>query len=196
MKAKIEWPTFPRWSRWTPWIGILVLCISVSWALASRRNLTPDAVTQATTWNDYEGDLGALFDGKTPDNSDSPPSFLWVSKGILWITFPEPVEFVELRLYVGSEAGEYIVKAYLGGKLDLDMAGRSPEGELKARVESREYVKHGWATLTLPPGTVIDNVELVTFGTAEFYEMELLGPQETPVRATSWGFIKNLKRDR
>ena len=194
MKAKTESPTRSRWSRWVPLVGILVGCIGVSWALASRRNLTPDAVTQATTWNDYEGDIGALFDGKTPDNSEAPSSFLWVSKGILWITFPEPVELAELRLYVGSEAGEYIVKAYLGGKLDLDLGGRSPEGELKARVESREYVKHGWATLVLPPGTVIDNVELVTFGTAELYEMELLGPVETSVRASHWGVIKAMQR--
>lgn len=178
MKAKIGW------------IGGLVFCMGVSGAIAARRNLTPDAVTQATTWNEYEGSIEALFDGKTPDNSDAPPSFLWVSKGILWITFPEPVGLVELRLYVGSEAGEYILKAYLGGELDLDLAGRSPEGELKARVENRDYTKNGWVTLTLPPGTVIDNVELVTFGTAELYEMELLGPEETVVSPTSWGAIK------
>lgn len=175
-------------------IGILVFGMGVSWAIASRRNLTPDAVTQATTWNEYEGDIGALFDGKTPDNSGSPPVFLWSNKGILWITFPAPVELAELRLYVGSEAGEYIVKAYLGGKLDLNLAGRSPEGELKARVENRDYVKNGWVTLVLPPGTVTDNVELVTFGTAEFYEMELFGPGETPVWPTRWGMIKAEQR--
>lgn len=162
----------------------------MSWAIISRRNLTPDAITQATTWNAHEGKIEALFDGKTPNNSASPSSFLWESKGIFWIRFPVPVELHELRLYIGSEAGEYIVKAYLGGEMNLDLGGRSPEGELKARVENREYIKNGWVSLRLPPDTVIDNVEFVTFGTAEFYEMELLGPEETSVRPASWGMIK------
>ncbi|MBI4531389.1 MAG: hypothetical protein HY709_07680 [Candidatus Latescibacteria bacterium] len=45
-------------------------------------------------------------------------------------------------------------------------------------------------SLSLPQGIRIDNVELVTVGTAEFYEMELLGPQETSVRPATWGMIK------
>ena len=76
--------------------------------------------------------------------------FLWVSKGILWITFPAPVELVDVRLYVGSEAGEYIVKAYLGGKLDLDLGGRSPEGELKVRLENRPEMKGSKKNCSLP----------------------------------------------
>ena len=168
----------------------MVVLTALSLAFAARRNWTPDAVTRATTFNEYVGDLAVLFDGKQPDNDASPASFTWQGKGILVFEFPEPVELAQFRVYVGEWSGRYTLKAYLGGRTTDDGAGRDPAGELKVRLEVEEVPTNQWVTFELPPGTVIDNVEFRAIGRSEYYEIELLGPEETPVRPTSWGVIK------
>lgn len=171
-------------------ISAMVILATLSLAFAARRNWAPDAVTRATTWNEYVGDLAALFDGKHPGNDPSPASFEWQEKGILVFEFPEPVELSQFRVYVGEWSGRYTVSAYMGGRTLDDGAGRDPEGELKARVEVEEAPANQWVTFELPPPTVIDNVEFRAIGRSEYYEIELLGPQETPVRPTTWGAMK------
>ena len=44
----------------------LSLVAAASPALATGRNLAPDAVTRATTWNEHEGDVAWLTDGIVP----------------------------------------------------------------------------------------------------------------------------------
>jgi len=172
-------------------VGILT---AISWAYGARRNWTPDAVTRATTWNEYQGDLSALFDGKHPDNDASPASFVWEGKGILLFDFPEPVARAQFRVYVGAQSGFYTLSAYLGGRALVDGVGRDPWGELKATVENGETPTNQWVTFELPPGTVVDNLEFSAIGSSEYYEIELWGPEETPVREARWGFIKAMRR--
>jgi len=100
------------------------------------------------------------------------------------------MELKEFRIYVGEEAGGYEVKAYLGGKLNLDGLGRSPEGELKAEVEDASYATDTWVTLKFPPGTVADNLEFWTFGPAEFYEVQILAAYGEAVEGSTWGNVK------
>lgn len=171
------------------WSSSGVVLIVISLAFASGHNMTPDAVTRATDWNEYEGDLSVLADGKHPENSADPAVFIWPVKGILIFEFEHPVELVQVRIYVGEESGGYILSAYLGGHAE-DSGGRFPEGDLIANIENAEYVTDGWTVLDLPPGTVVDNLELSTIGEAYFYEIELLGPEPTSIEPMTWGRVK------
>jgi hypothetical protein len=171
-----------------------IVLTAFSWAYGARRNWTPDAVTRATTWNEYQGDLSALFDGKYPGNEGSPAFFLWEGKGVLLFDFPEPVALAQFRVYVGAQSGFYTLRAYLGGHASGDGVGREPWGELKERVENGEMLTNQWVTFALPPSTVVDNLEFSAIGTSEYYEIELLGPEETPVRDARWGSIKAMRR--
>ena len=164
--------------------------VAVGLAWAALQNVAPDAVTKATTYNPYEGDISVLTDGKYPGNDPNPGSFRWLSKGILAVELPRPMELKEFRIYVGEEAGGYKVKAYLGGKLNPEGLGRSPEGELKAEVEDASYATDTWVTLKFPPGTVADNLEFWTFGAAEFYEMQILVASKEAVEECTWGKVK------
>jgi len=171
------------------WSTAGIVLVLLSLAFASGQNLAPDAVTRATDWNEYEGDLSVLSDGKHPENSTDPEVFIWPIKGILIFELEHPVELVQVRIYVGEESGGYILSAYLGGHAE-DSGGRDPEGELIANIENAEYVMNGWTVLGLPPGTVVDNLELSTIGEAHFYEIELLGPEPTGLELTTWGRMK------
>lgn len=170
-------------------LALVVLSMAVGLAGSALRNMAPDAVTRATTYNVYEGEVSALTDGKYPGNDENPASFRWLSKGILAIELPEPVELREFRVYVGREAGGYKVKAYLGGKLSLEGLGRSPEGKLVAEVEDASYATDSWVVMKFPPGTVADNLEFWDFGPAEFYEIQIIVASEV-VGGTTWGRVK------
>jgi uncharacterized protein YfiM (DUF2279 family) len=82
--------------------AIALILGTATLVIGERRNLMPDAVTRATTWNDHTGDVQALWDGEHPGNSSSPKAFAWDNKGILVMEFPEPVELSELRAYMGE----------------------------------------------------------------------------------------------
>jgi len=137
-------------------------------------DITHDAVTRATTWNEHSGEVVALTDGKHPENSADPDAFVWQNKGILVFEFPAPAVIAQVRVYVGDEAGGYILRAYLGGRTNEDGAGRNPYGEREATVENAEYITNGWTALNLPTDTVADNLELVTIGAAAFFEVQIL----------------------
>jgi len=171
-------------------ILVIIVLTMLSLAFGARREWTPDAVPRATTYNEYLGELAALSDGKHPDNEASPPSFTWEGKGILVFEFAEPVELALLRVYLGELSGRYTLKAYLGGRTTEDGGGRDPAGELKATVEMEEAPTNQWVPFEFPPGTVIDNLEFLTIGSSEYYEIELLGSEETLVQSVSWGVIK------
>ncbi|HID11600.1 MAG TPA: hypothetical protein EYP17_09925 [Candidatus Latescibacteria bacterium] len=171
-------------------VVVVFSAVAVGLAWATLRNVAPDAVTKATTYNPYEGDISVLTDGKYPGNDPNPASFRWLSKGILAVELPKPMELKEFRVYVGEEAGGYKVRAYLGGKLNSNGLGRSPEGELKAEVEDASYATDTWMALKFPPRTVADNLEFWTFGAAEFYEVQILAAYEEAVEGSTWGNVK------
>ena len=172
-------------------IVMALLLATASVVIGGRRNLMPDAVTRATTWNSSEGDIQALWDGEHPGNNASPKAFSWESKGILVIEFPEPVELSEFRAYMGEKSGSHTLSLYLGGRTKDDGGGRDPEGELMLVLDTPSFVTDGWMSLPLIEGIPIDNLELVTFGRSTFYEIELLGPEGTSIERATWGMIKS-----
>ena len=168
----------------------MALLSVVGLARSGLRNVAPDAVTRATTYNAYEGDISVLTDGEYPGNCPNPQSFTWLSKGILAIELPDSVELREFRVFVGEDAGSYKVRAYLGGKLNPEGVGRSPEGKLVAEVEDASYAKNSWVVMKFPPGTVADNMEFWDFGPAEFYEIQIIVASGEAVEEKTWGRVK------
>ncbi len=63
----------PR-NLWCSCVLGLSLVAAASLALATGRNLAPDAVTRATTWNEHEGDVAWLTDGIVPPPQGREPS--------------------------------------------------------------------------------------------------------------------------
>lgn len=158
---------------------------------AASRNITPDAVSRATTWNSHEGDLDVLGDGKIPPNADALP-FTWTTKGILVFAWGEPLQLEKLRLYIGSIGNNYQVRAYLGGHLDETGTLREPEGMQTALREENARAVDQWLEIYFPPATMADNLELWTLGPTVFYEVEIYvhSPDDTAIEMLNWGKIK------
>jgi len=163
----------------------------VSMVMGQRQNLMPDAVTRATTWNNSEGAVEAVWDGLHPGNSASAPSFVWTSKGILVTEFAEPVRVSECRAYTGDACGSLSLRGYLGGRLNDEGQGRDPQGQLLLVRDDYSHLTNGWLSIPLDEDLLMDNVELECLGRTEYYEIELLGPEGTNVEGTSWGEVKS-----
>jgi hypothetical protein len=119
--------------------------------IAASRDITPDAVTRATNWNTYTGEIG----------------------------------------------NNYVVRAYLGGRLDESGVIRDPMGMQTANLADDTRAINQWAELQFPAGTMADNIELLALGTIVFYEIEILArdaSSATTVEASRWGRIKYLSR--
>jgi len=175
-----------KWSL----VGVVLLLGAATLVAGEPRNLMPDALTRATTWNQYTGDIEAFSDGEYPGNSVSPRSFAWPSKGVLVMEFGDPVELSELRAYMGDRSGSHTVSLYLGGRRQDDGGGRNPEGQLMLEFGDTSYLTNGWLSIPLLEGVPVDNVELTTFGRSVFYEIELLGAGGTSIRPATWGAVK------
>ena len=161
-------------------------------ALTGDRNAAPDAVTRATTWNTWEGDLAALVDGETPEEDPEARGFLWHGGGILVFEWEEPLVLESVRVYVGAIGNDYEVRAYVGGRLDENGTLREPEGTRTAAAANHSRMTDAWTEILFPPGTRADNIELVALGTIVFHEVEVLvgdGPV-TAVELSGWGRVK------
>ena len=158
---------------------------------AASRNIAPDAVTRATTWNSHEGELEVLVDGKVGQDADARP-FTWMTKGILVFAWEEPLQLEKLRIYIGSIGNNYQVRAYLGGRLDETGTLREPEGMQTALIEENARAEDQWIELHFPPDTTADNLELWTLGPTVFYEVEIYvcSPDDTTIEKLNWGKIK------
>lgn len=158
---------------------------------AQGRNVLPDAVSRATEWNNPEGDLTLLVDGKVPTRDDDAIPFVWNTKGILVFEWPRELSLEKVRIFVGEVGNNYQVRAYRGGRLDESGALREPEGEQTALVMEDRRLINQWVEIPLPPGTLADNIELWTLGPTEFFEVEVLGAaSQTAVPPSSWARIK------
>ena len=161
---------------------------------AASRNITPDAVTRATTWNSHEGDPDVLGDGKVPQDADALP-FTWKTKGILVFAWEEPLQLEKLRIYVGAIGNDYQVRTYLGGRLDETGTLREPEGVQTALIEENARAVDQWIEIYFPPDTMADNLELWTLGPTIFYEVEIYvrSSDATAIEKLSWGKIKTVQ---
>lgn len=167
----------------------LLSLLAIPLLRAASRNIAPDAVSRATTWNRYEGDLATLHDGKVPPQESQP--FAWKTKGVLVFAWPEVLPLEKVRLYVGEQGSNYQVRAFVGGVLDDTGSTRDPEGELTAMVDDHSRAANQWVEIPFPEGTLADNIELWSLGSAIFHEVEIqIRQPDTAVQTLSWGRIK------
>ena len=157
------------------------------------RNIAPDAVTRATTWNTFDGDLASLVDGVTPADDPEAGGILWHGGGILVFEWEEPLVLESVRVYIGAIGNDYEVRAWLGGRLDENGPLREPEGTRTASVADHSRVTDAWTEVPFPAGTRADNIELVALGTIVFHEVEVRvgGGRVTAVPLSSWGRVKD-----
>ena len=156
---------------------------------AASRNLAPDAVSRASTWNESVGEVAWLVDGMAPPAEASP--FVWPSKGMLAFEWAEVLPIVQVRVRVGAADSDFEVRTYIGGHLADDGATRDPQGERTATVADDSGDADAWIVFDMPPDTRADNLELKTQGATELYEVEILTVTDgTAVEELSWGRVK------
>lgn len=173
-------------------IGVAVFALG-SLLYAQGRNVVPDAVSRATEWNDHEGDLALLVDGKVPTLDGDARPFVWNTKGILVFEWPKELSLKMVRIFVGNVGNNYQVRTYIGGRLDESGSLREPEGERTSLVMEDRRLTNQWLEIPLPTGTVADNLELWTLGPTEFFEVEVLAASsQTAVAPSSWARIKRV----
>ena len=131
---------------------------------------TVDAETKATKWNQHQGTEASLTDGKYLTNDKEAKAFILKEKGILGIVLPKPTPVKSVNIFVGDDEPGLILKGFLGGKLDLEMGSRDPEGEFVLNVEMMEVPKNNWVIIDFQ-GKTVDNFELYNWGTATYYEV-------------------------
>ena len=161
-------------------------------ATGDGRNAAVDAVTRATTWNTWEGDLASLVDGETPADDPQAGGFLWHGGGILVFEWEEPLDLEAVRVYIGAIGNDYEVHAYVGGRLDETGTLREPEGTRTASAANHSRVTDAWTEVRFPGGTRADNIELVALGTIVFHEVvvRVRDGRATAVSSSGWGRVK------
>ncbi|MBT4608398.1 MAG: hypothetical protein HOM68_12430 [Gemmatimonadetes bacterium] len=193
------------------WLRLLIMVLAVLLLTlpsitTAGRNVILDAVTRATTWNTYTGDLELLQDGEVPGEGVQPRALLWEGGGILVFEWDEPLALEKVRIYIGEIGNNYIVRAYLGGRLDEIGVIRVPEGLQTADVPDDSRKVSQWTQVSFPAGTMADNIEIVALGTIVFYEIEVhvLDPvatvidpasnDPTSIKTASWSRVKGMPR--
>lgn len=170
----------------------LTLCLcpgDSAWLQASSRNLAPDALSRATTFNSYTGDLLTLEDGKYPPQEASP--FFWHTKGILIFEWQEELPLEKVRIYVGDIGNNFQLRAYRGGHLDETGTVREPEGERTALLEENSRLTDQWLEIPFAAGVLADNLELRALGSVVIYEVEIYTRTgDTAIERLGWGRIK------
>ncbi|MFT5085778.1 MAG: hypothetical protein ACI906_000448 [Candidatus Latescibacterota bacterium] len=177
------------WKRMS-W-AVLLLVVLGAFAWASERNIAPDALTRATQgYNQYEGELGWLSDGVYPDNSTEASAFIWPNKGNLVFQFEVPYTVLGLRLRVGADAGLYQVWAYRNAEYGEDGQTAGANMEVLADAVNNKFAENTWVDLLFERAIETDYIELSTSQGAEFFEVEILGAEQTAVQQMSWADIK------
>ena len=160
---------------------------------AASRDIAPDAISRATTWNAHLGVSAWLTDGiLPPEDADA---FVWQGKGVLAFEWGEVLAVKQVRLRLGAADSDFKVRTYIGGRLLEDGSSRDPRGELTATAQDLSGTADAWITISLPAGTRADNLELETLGITEIYEVEILVPVDdlnpTAVEQVSWARVKS-----
>ncbi|MSR82488.1 MAG: hypothetical protein EXS58_06125 [Candidatus Latescibacteria bacterium] len=174
----------------------LALCLypgEGDWLQASSRNLAPDAVSRATTYNTYSGDLAALQDGKYPPQEATP--FFWHTKGILTFEWQGELPLEKVGIFVGEIGNNFQLRAYRGGHLDETGTVREPEGERSTLLEENSRLTDQWVQIPFGEGVLADNLELRALGSVVIYEVEIyVRTGQTAVERLGWGQVKALHR--
>ncbi len=183
-------PTLPRPAGPTAWLLVALCLLPVqAWLQATSRNLAPDALSRATTWNSYTGELAALSDGKYPPAEAD--AFFWQTKGILTFSWSEQLPLERIRIFVGDIGNNFQLRAYRGGQLDDTGTVREPEGQRSALLEENSRVTAQWVEIPFPGEVLADNIELHALGSVVIYEVEILvRTGDTAVERLAWGQVK------
>ena len=169
-----------------------LLGMAAALSFAASRNISPDAVSRATTYNSSEGDVAWLSDGEVPPDNPDARAFIWHTKGILAFEWEESLPLERVRIRVGAVDNDYQIRTYLGGRLDESGVVRDPEGERTATLEEHSRTPNVWVEMELLDGTMADNLELRTFGPTDFFEVEIVVRSDvgTAMRGIIWGGVK------
>ena len=176
-------------------LSVIVCVLSlliVSAVLARRADLTPDAVTRATTWNSYEGELSFLTDSETPENNPNAGVFTWPEKGIIVMEFPQATHIGQVRIYTGDNASSLQIGVYLGGRRMDDGGGRDPEGEQKFFHTFTDVGANEWFSHVFTEALEADNLEIHCSGRTDIYEIEINSPEGIGVESTIWSNVKKM----
>lgn len=174
-------------------LAALACLAGVGVVAANLRNLAPDAITRATEgYNEHEGEIALLTDGRYPGNDDAAGAFVWPNKGNLTFALPRPEQVSRLRIYVGDDAGAYQATAYRGASYGDEGQTVVEGATVSARVTNFDFVTGDWVDLAFPAGTTTDYIELSTSQGAQFYEIEIWaeGQVITGIRPQTWGEVK------
>jgi len=163
------------------------------WVQAASRNLAPDAISRATTWNSYTGELALLSDGLYPPAQAE--AFFWQTKGILTFSWQEELPLEKLRIFVGEIGNNFQVRTYRGGRLDDTGTVREPEGERTALLEENSRLTDQWVEVPFPAEVLADNIELRALGSVVIHEVEIYArTSDTAVERLGWGRVKVQQR--
>ena len=175
----------------TKTVAQTVLVAALVASPAAGRNISVDAITRATTYHSHEGDVAVLTDGRLPDGDEATPAFVWNTQGILVFEWSDPLPLIRVRVYAGAIGNDYVIRSFVGGRLNDEGTLREPAGLLTANAEEYSRATNGWTDTVLPEGTVADNIELLALGPIELYDVEILvGVDETAVRSLQWSEVK------
>ena len=144
-------------------------------------DITPDAVTMATTRNPWTGDVAWLTDGRTPDQDPKAPAVEWDWIGLLAVSWPDTVRLAKIRVYLG-QMDQYKLFGYRGGGFSEDGERVGVETAVYGRQDSVPAGRTGWCDIPFDPQHPVDNISFTVIGGAAIYEMRFLGPQGEPVR--------------
>ena len=96
-----------------------------------------------------------------------------------------------LRLRVGADAGLYQAWAYRNAEYGEAGQTAAANMEMLADAVNDQFAENAWVDLLFERAVETDYIELSTSQGAEFFEVEILGAEQTAVWQISWADIKN-----
>jgi hypothetical protein len=144
---------------------------------SARSDITPDAVTMATTRNLWTGEVAWLTDGRTPDTDPGAGALKWEGVGLVAVSWSDTVRIERIRVYLGDMT-RYRVFGYLGGHFNQRGDRVGVETAVYGREDMVSAEKTGWYDISFPPETPIDNLSFQVIDGAAIYEIQILGPDD------------------
>jgi hypothetical protein len=174
-------------------LASLFLALVPTGALATM-DLTPDAVTMATTRNLWTGDVAWLTDGRTPDEDPHALAFEWNWIGLLAVSWPDTVRLASIRVYLGK-MGQYRIYGYAGGHFTEEGYRVGADTAVFGLADSVPAGSSGWYDIPCEPEFSVDNISFQVIGGATIYEMQFLGPNGTTIQPEEMTRRRSRHRD-
>jgi len=163
------------------WLLIAALVVGAAAPELAKVDITPDAVTMATTRNLWTGDVGRLTDGRTPDEDPEASALTWEGVGLVAVSWPDTVRLARIHVY-HHDMTRYRVFGYLGGSFNAHGDRVGVESAVYGREDRAPTADTGWLDISFPPESPIDNLSFQVIDGAAIYEMQFFGPGDEQVR--------------